>query len=148
MKTLLLKKTFITASILVALGHAAIVQAYPNATTVIDAAGTNANATDLGQINCDAASDRLYVMVQDQSAPVPGLLLSVHIYSGIQMTTGTDPVSGDANPSPIISLIGGAGPYFISITKTNVGARLFTVTYQCANANTLTNTGITALQLQ
>ncbi|RIZ66332.1 MAG: hypothetical protein D0531_05070 [Methylococcales bacterium] len=149
MKNLSFKKSLLTAFTLVILGYVSVTLGYPNATVLMDATGTNANATDLGQVNCDASSDRLYAMIQDQSAPVSGLLLSLHIFSGIRMTTSTDSISGDANPSPIIYLNGGQGPYYISATKTAAGARLFTVTFQCASSNnTLTGTSVIGIQGQ
>ena len=65
------------------------------------------------------------------------------------MITATDSVSGDANASPIISLNGGPGDYYISATKTSAGPRLFTVTFQCLTSNmALSNTGIAGLQIQ
>ena len=65
------------------------------------------------------------------------------------MTTATDPVSGDANASPIIAINGGAGDYYISATKTKAGLRSFTVTFQCLTSNfSLSNTSIVGLQLQ
>jgi hypothetical protein len=149
MKNLSLKKVLMMIALLVTLVHAASTFAYPNATVLMDAAGTNANATDLGQVNCDASSTRLYAMIQDQSAPVSGLLLSLHIFSGIHMTTATDRVSGDINPSPIIWIDNGPGPYYISATKTAAGSRLFTVTFQCADSNnTLTGTSVIGIQGQ
>ena len=149
MKNLFLKKVLMTAALLATLIHATSTFAYPNATLLMDPAGNNANATDLGQVNCDATSTRLYAMIQDLSAPVPGLLLSLHIFSGIQMTTATDSVSGDVTPSTIIWIDNGPGPYYISATKTAAGSRLFTVTFQCADSNnTLTGTSVIGIQGQ
>ena len=149
MKTLFLKKALIAATILITAGYGVIAQAYPSASGIMDAAGNNANATDLGKVSCDAASQYLYAEIQDQSPPVPGLLVSLHIYKGSQMITATDSVSGDENASPIISLNGGPGDYYISATKTAKGLRSFTVTYQClTSSKDLSSTGIVALQLQ
>ena len=149
MKTLFLKKVLITASFVIGMGYGAIAQSYPSASGIMDATGTNANATELGKVTCDPSSQYLAAEIQDQSAPVQGLLLSLHIYKGNQMTTATDPVSGDANASPIIAINGGAGDYYISATKTKAGLRSFTVTFQCLTSNfSLSNTSIVGLQLQ
>ncbi len=149
MKTFFLKKALLATTILITMGYGAIAQAYPSASGIMDAAGNNANATDLGKVTCDASSQYLYAEIQDQSPPVSGLLLSLHIYKGNQMVTGTDSVSGDANASPIISLNGGAGYYYISATKTAKGLRSFTVTFQCLTSSyALSGTSIVGLQLQ
>ena len=149
MKKTFFKDVLVTATLFLSVAYGVIAHAYPSASGVMDAGGNNANATDLGKVTCDAASQYLYAEIQDQSSPVPGLLLSLHIYKGNQMITTTDSVSGDANASPIISLNGGPGDYYISATKTSAGPRLFTVTFQCLTSNmALSNTGIAALQLQ
>ena len=149
MKTFFLKKALLATTIVVTMGYGVIAQAYPSASGVMDAAGNNANATDLGKVTCDANSQYLYAEIQDQSPQVAGLLLSLHIYRGSQMITATDSVSGDANASPIISLNGGPGDYYISATKTKNGLRSFTVTFQCLTSSyALSGTSIVGVQLQ
>lgn len=152
MKNASLKKAFITASILVALGYAGSAPAHSGG-GIIDPAGNNASATDLAAVTCsddgNGAPHHLAAQIKDMSGPVPGLLLSLHIYKGNQMTTTTDTVSGDAAYSPLITLNGGAGVYYMSATKTNAGGRLFDVIWHCVTSNDVhTGTDITVLQFQ
>jgi len=74
-----------------------------SAGATIDPAGNNASATDLAQVICyddgDGPTDHLYIQIQDNSPPVPGLLVSAQVYKDSHMTNVTDTVSGDANPS-------------------------------------------------
>lgn len=152
MKIASLKKAFISASILVAIGHTNIVLAH-SAGAAIDSGSNNASATDLAAITCfddgNGAPHHLFGQIKDMSAPVSGLLLSLHIYKGQQMTTSTDPVSGDASYSPGISLNGGAGTYYISVTKTSAGVRLFDVVWHCVTSGDVhTGTDISVYQAQ
>jgi hypothetical protein len=152
MKTVSLKKAFIAASILVVGGHAGIASAH-TAGGVIDAAGTNASATDYATVSCyddgDGPASFLFIQIQDQSAPVPGLLMSMQAAKGNQIITTSDPVSGDASASPGVQLWGGNGTYYINASKTAAGARLFTVTYHCMTSNGIhTGTDIGVLQIQ
>ncbi|MDI1231165.1 MAG: hypothetical protein PSU93_08460 [Methylobacter sp.] len=152
MKSTYLKKAFVALSILVAVGHAGITFAH-DAGALIDGAGNNASATDLAAVTCtddgNGVPHHLFGRVKDSSSPVPGLLVNFHIYKGQQMTTSTDPVSGDDNYSPGVSLNGGPGTYYISVTKTSAGARDFNVIWHCVTSdNKHTGTDITVLQIQ
>ena len=152
MKNASLKKAFITASILIAVGHAGAALAH-NGGGIIDAAGNNASATDLAAVTCfndgNGEPHHLYSRIKDFSNPVPGLLLSLHIYKGRQMTTSTDSVSGDAFYSPGVSLNGGKGVYYISATKTRAGLRRFDVEYHCVTSGGAhTGTDIVVYQIQ
>jgi len=151
MKIVSLKKAFITASILAAVGYAGSALAHSGG-AVLDPGSNNASATDLAAITCfddgSGPADHLIGQIKDMSAS-GGPLLSFHIYKGNQMTTSTDTVSGDANFSPLVSLRGGPGTYFISATKTGPGARLFEASWHCETAgNVHTGTDITVLQVQ
>ncbi|MFZ2172266.1 MAG: hypothetical protein WAW61_21850 [Methylococcaceae bacterium] len=152
MKNTYLKKAFIAASILVAVGHANIALAHSGG-GLIDGAGNNASATDLAAVTCfddgNGAPQNLTGQVKDFSSPVAGLFLSFHIFKGNQMTTSTDTISGDANYSPLVSLNGGPGVYYISVTKTAPGARIFDVIWHCVTAGGAhTGTDISVLQFQ
>jgi hypothetical protein len=152
MKIASLKKAFITASILVATGNAGIAMAHSGGGT-LDPAGNNPSATDLAAVTCfddgNGAPAYLLGQIKDMSPPVPGLLLSFHIYKGNQMTTSTDTVSGDANYSQEVRLNGGPGVYYISATKTSAGARIFDVIWHCETGNDIhTGTDISVLQFQ
>ena len=152
MKSASLKKIIMAASIMVAAGYAGGASAH-SAGATIDSAGNNASATDLAQVICyddgDGPTDHLFVQIQDASSPVSGLLVSAQIYKDNKMTNTTDTVSGDANASPGTTLIGGNGVYYLSVSKTAIGARNFTVTYHCQTAAEVhTGTDITVFQVQ
>ena len=153
MKTITLKKSLITTSILAASVYAGIATAH-TAGGVIDAAGNNASATDFATVSCfddgDGAPAYLFIQIEDQSAPVPGLLMTMLAAKGNQMVSTSDPVSRDSKAGPGVQLRGGDGTYYVAVSKTAAGARTFTVTYHCMTSNNV-HTGtedITALQLQ
>ena len=152
MKYVTLKKAFITASILAAVGYAGAALAH-NGGGPIDSGSNNASATDLAVVSCyndgNGAPAYLFGQIQDMSPPVPGQLLSFHIQKGQQMITSTDTVSGDAFHSPAVRLNGGAGDYYISATKTAPGVRLFDVIWHCmTSSDTHTGTDISVYQVQ
>ena len=153
MKKAFFKKALVALSILAVAGHAGMALAHSGGGT-IDPAGNNANATDLAVVTCfddgNGMPSRLTGQVKDFSSPVPGLLLSFHIYKGNQMTTITDSVSGDGSYSQPVSLNGGPGAYYISVTKTSAGARIFDVIWHCETEGGAAHTGtdIAVLQFQ
>ena len=146
-------KPIFLAALLAAAGHAAPAAAYYSAGVTLDAGGGNAAATDLAAVNCydngAGAPHHLAAAVQDMSPPVSGLLVGLHIFKDIQMTTATDAASADGGWSPIASLAGGAGTYYLSVRKTKAGARNVYVGWECQTAaNAATGTGISVLQVQ
>ena len=146
MKTPTIKKAFIGASILAASLYTSLAMAYGLGSAVLDSAGNNASATDLASVNCPDGTDHFSAAVLDTSSQVAGLLVSVHIYKDTQMTTAT---STNGNWSDIVSVYGGAGTYYLSIRKTNVGARNFTVGWDCRDSNNVsTGTDLQVLQIQ
>lgn len=152
MKNASLKKAFITASILAAVGYNGAALAHSGGGP-IDSASNNASATDLAAVTCyddgNGAPARLYGQIKDMSPPVAGLLLNFHIYKGQQMITSTDTVSGDANYSQEVRLNGGPGVYYISATKTKAGVRLFDVIWHCETIGGIhTGTDIVVYQIQ
>jgi hypothetical protein len=152
MKTISLKKSLLTALISVVAGYAGFASAH-TAGGVIDAAGTNASATDFATVSCfndgSGAPAYLAIQIQDESAPVPGLLMTMMAAKGNQVITTSDPVSGDSNFGPSVQLKGGDGTYYITASKTAAGSRRFTVSYHCmTSSNDHTGTDITALQIQ
>ncbi|MDD5320862.1 MAG: hypothetical protein PHD43_09675 [Methylococcales bacterium] len=152
MKIASLKKTFITVLILAAVEYSGAALAHSGGGP-IDSGSNNASATDLAAVTCfddgNGAPAKLFGQIKDMSPPVPGLLLSFHIFKGQQMTTSTDTVSGDASYSPGVSLNGGPGVYYISATKTAAGVRLFDVNWHCMTSGDIhTGTNITVLQVQ
>jgi hypothetical protein len=145
-------KALATALILSSIGYAEGIFAH-SAGGVIDAAGNNPSATDLAQVSCyddgDGPTGFLFIQIQDLSAPVQGLLMSIQALKDSQMINDSDLVSGDGNPSPGAQLWGGNGVYYISVSKTAAGARTFNVTYHCmTSAGVHTGTDITLLQAQ
>lgn len=152
MKITSLKNTLVAVPLLIALGQADIALAHSGG-GAIDSGGTNASATDLAAVTCyddgNGTPHHLFGQVKDFSDPVPGLLVSFHIYKGQQMTTSTDTVSGDASYSPGVSLNGGAGVYYISVTKTAAGVRIFDVIWHCVTSGDVhTGTDIVVYQAQ
>ena len=119
----------------------------------IDAAGNNASATDLAQVSCyddgDGPTGYLFIQIQDLSSPLSGMLMSIQAAKDAQMTNDSDPVSGDATASPGTELWAGDGIYYMSVSKTAAGSRLFSVTYHCMTSQGVhTGTDITLLQAQ
>ena len=128
-------------------GHTGLSMAYGIGGAVLDPAGNNASATDLASINCPSGTHHFSAAVQDNSIPVSGLLVSVHIYKDTQMTTATAPTDG--NWSDIATVNGGAGTYYLSVRKTNAGARSFTVGWDCQTSdNNSTGIDLNVLQVQ
>lgn len=114
---------------------------------VMDPDGNDPAFTALARVTCfndgsgDAAS--LVARVRDKSAPVTGLLMTVHILKGSRAIHVTDTTSGDADYSPFISLPGGNGVYQLMLTKTRQGARAFDLEWHCMTAgNVHTGTDI------
>ncbi len=148
MKKLRSKFILRTLSILMVTAYAELTMAH-NATAMIDVASNNAGATDLAIVSCTGGTAYLEGTVRDMSAPVLGLILSYHIYRDLKMATSTDYIAGDSSPSPVIRVWGADGNFFISLTKTKAGARLFDVTWHCKDAaGNHTGTDITVAQVQ
>jgi hypothetical protein len=152
MKNASFKKALVALSILAAAGYAGVALAHSGGGP-IDSGSNNASATDLAAVSCfddgSGAPHHLYGQIKDMSPPVPGLLLSFHIYKGQQMITSTDTVSGDPYYSPGVTLNGGAGTYYISATKTAAGVRLFDVIWHCMTSGDVhTGTDIVVYQVQ
>jgi hypothetical protein len=156
MKNRFLQTSFIAASLLIA-GYAG--QSLAHSTDgVLDPNGNNASATNFWQLICyddgNGAPHHLYTQIQDNSPPVPGLLLSTQIFTANAMANTTDTVSADGQGSNPASLYGGAPTggaqiYYISVSKTKAGSRSFSLIYHCQTANdTHTGTDITAYQAQ
>ncbi len=146
------KKAGLASLLLLTVGYAQGLLAH-SAGGAIDATGSNASSTDLATVTCyddgDGPTAYLFIQIQDFSAPVPGLLLSMQAYKGSQMINDTDSVSGDANASPGAKLYAGDGTYYISVSKTAAGVRTFSVNYHCMTAQgTHTGTDINLLQAQ
>jgi len=152
MNKTIFKNAFL-ASLLAACGYAGPALAYYSGGATLDPGGNNAQASAYATVNCydngAGAPHHLSASVQDLSAPAPGLLVSLHIFKDTQMTTTTDAASGDGVDSPYATLAAGGGVYYLSVRKTNQGARNFQVTWECQTANNAgTGTGLSVLQIQ
>lgn len=133
MKFASLKKAFITASILIAAGHPNLAAAHSENNVAIGytPSDPNAGASDLAIVFCDPGTDYLEAQVRDKSNPAPGLLVNLHLVNRNQMKTVADTVSGDAAYSPFIRVNGGPGLYYVAVTTTSPGPRLFDLIYHC-----------------
>lgn len=148
MKFTSLRKAFITVSILVIAGHMDLALAH-SAGASIGAGSVNSGASDLAVVTCAPGTDYFEAQVRDTSSPVPGLLVNLHIVKGTQMKTIADTVSGDADYTPFIQVNGGPGIYYIAVTTTTAGIRMFDLNYHCkANDGTHPDTDISVLQLE
>lgn len=124
-----------------------------DAAATMDPVGNSATFTGYGFVTCfddgNGSADKLVASVNDLSPPVPGLLVNLQILKGNRAASVTDPVSGDGNGSPVITVRGGNGVYLIMVNKTGVGARNFSIQYHCMTANDVhTGTDIGVYQFE
>ncbi|MDC8445242.1 MAG: hypothetical protein LV471_04845 [Nitrosomonas sp.] len=93
-----------------------------------------------------AADYYLTAQIRDNSPAIPGLLINLHIFKGNKAVSISDTISGDADYSPFVELRGGAGAYFVIVSKTDAGERSFDLEWHCMAGNdthTDTEIGIT-----
>jgi hypothetical protein len=145
MKFASLKKAFITASILIAAGHMDTALAHDYLAIPIGAGTVDSGASDLAVVICEPGTDYFEAQVRDKSDPVPGLMVNLHIVKGAQMKTIADTVSGDTGEgsyTPFIKIDGGPGAYYMAVTTTTAGIRVFDLNYHCkANDGSHAETG-------
>jgi hypothetical protein len=110
------------------------------------ALGASAWATDVWTVTCPATTVRLETQVIDLS-PVAAPLVSVQaIKENVNATNSTDPAE-DAAYSPLVSLEGGAGIFYVLVDKTMEGQELYAVDIMCKNsANVALTTSATLIQ--
>lgn len=148
MKKLRSKFILRALSILMMAAYAELTMAH-DGVAVMDAAGINPGATDMAIVSCSGGTAYLEGTIEDQSRPVPGLILSYHIYRDMRMATTTDSVAGDTFAGPTIQVAGGDGNFFISATKTAAGPRMFKVIWHCKDASGgHTETVLSVVQVQ
>jgi hypothetical protein len=96
--------------------------------------GAAASASALLAVDCvDSGSGvpaSLTIQVANL-APISGAIVSAQIRKGLLATNTTDPVDGDANPSPAVFVNGGSGRYDVFVDKTAAGAEAFELSAQC-----------------
>ena len=134
------------------LGYASMSGAHSGGAT-LDPTGTVQSFTGFALVTCfddgNGKADNLIARIKDSSSPYPNLLVNLQVISPRRdrAISITDTVSGDAEPSPYVTLRGGEGAYLMLVNKTDVGARLFEVEYHCMTVNGAhTGTEITVRQ--
>jgi hypothetical protein len=110
------------------------------------ALGPAAWATDVWTVVCPAATASLETQIIDLD-PAAAPLVSVQaIKEGINAKNSTDP-GEDATYSPLVSIKGSAGKYYVLVDKTSEGAELYAVDITCKNsANVALSTSATLTQ--
>lgn len=136
----------------VSLGYAGVSSAHEAGATM-DPNGNVAGFTGYALVTCfndgNGDADHLTVSIKDTSSPKDKLLVNLQIIKGNHANSTTDPVSGDSNFSPAVSVRGGNGVYFLLVNKTAAGARSFLVSYHCMTASEVhTGTDITVQQFE
>ncbi len=130
------------------LGHAAFVHAHGGGATL----GYDRSFTGVAVVTCaydgsgSAADYYLTAQIRDNSPAVPELFTNLHIFKGNQAVSISDTTPGDAHYSPFVELHGGAGVYFVIVSKTDVGERTFDLEWHCMDGNdthTETELGVT-----
>lgn len=100
--------------------------------------GPDAWVTDVWTVDCPANTVRLDTQVYDKS-PAVGPLLSVQALNirgrEENAVNSTDPGNGDEAPSPLVSITGSAGRFFVLIDKTSAGYKIYEVNIACKSAN-------------
>ncbi|WP_373508828.1 hypothetical protein [Thiocapsa sp.] len=133
--------TAIIAAAMVTLGTYSGSLLAHGASAVMDSQGNDSAFTGLARVTCfnDGNGDTadLIARVRDNSAPVFGLYLTVHLLKGTRAIHVTDNFPGDAQYSPFISLPGGNGVYQMMLTKTQAGARAFDLEWHCMTAGNI-----------
>ena len=121
----------------------------------MDPNGSVASFTGYAWVTCSSdesgtiPTDYLEASIKDTSAPVENLLVNLQLIKGDRAISISDPIAGDANPSPLVILQGGNGVYLMLVNKTGAGARSFEVDYHCKASNGVhTGTDIKVNQFQ
>lgn len=130
-------------------GHVAFVQAHGGG-AVLDHDGISRTFTGVATVSCvnegGVVTEKLVAKIRDNSPPVPGLLVNLHLFKGNKAVGISDTISGDADYSPPIELHGGPGTYVMIVSKTDEGERSFDLEWHCEAADgthTGTEIGVT-----
>lgn len=131
------------ATLAVACGPAA-------AHTYVLALGPGASANSYFGVICsnDGGADTDHLFMQILSHTSGGPLVSAQIVKDSQAASITDPIGGDALPSPAMRVRGGNGLYQVLTNKSGAGAVTFTVTVHCLDASGTVHTGTDAVVYQ
>lgn len=143
------KLLIVLAAVYLLFGCVALVNAHGGG-SVLDAAGNSRTFTGVAFVTCfddgNGPAENLVARIRDNSPPVDGLLVNLHIFKGNKAVGISDTVSGDADYSPFVTLHGGTGVYNIIVSKTDVGERLFNLEWHCQTADNIhtgTEIGVT-----
>lgn len=108
--------------------------------------GATKAAVDLYEVSCATGTASLQAQVKD-FAPVRGPKVSVQIIKGTAATNSADAIDADAAYSPLVSLAGGEGQYYVSVSKTGLAAEAYILEYHCmSSTGGHTDTSISTLQ--
>jgi len=137
-------RRLVLAAMLVPAGFPALAHTY------VLALGPSASANSYFGVICsnDAGTDSDHLFMQIQSHTVNGPLVSAQIVKDGVAASITDPIGGDAVPSPAMRVRGGNGMYQVLTNKTGAGAVSFTVTVHCLDATGTVHTGTDAVVYQ
>lgn len=118
--------------------------------TYVLALGPAVSANSYFGVICsnDSGADTDHLFMQIQSHTSGGPLVSAQIVKDGQAASITDPIGGDAVPSPAMRLRGGNGLYQVLTNKSGAGAVTFTVTVHCLDASGTVHTGTDAIVYQ
>lgn len=138
-----------------ALGYACATSAHEAGATM-DPSGTVAGFTGFALVTCtndgNVPTGFLEASITDTSSPQDNLLVNlqiIHVGGNVNRAISTtDPVSGDAEPSPSVRVEAGNGTYLLLVNKTAAGERSFIVTYHCKAADGITHTNTDILVYQ
>lgn len=132
-----LQKILMLAGIILTTGYTATISAHGGGAT-LDPAGNKATFTALARVTCfddgNGPADQLIARIRDNSAPIPGMFVSLQVLKGSKAISITDTTSGDAEFSPFVTLQAGNGVYFMMVDKTMAGARNFEAEWHCNTA--------------
>ncbi|WP_394752173.1 hypothetical protein [Crenothrix sp.] len=137
-------KKIMLATLLIAIGYGELVAAHTQAGS-IGRKKSKAGGTDIYEVTCSNAGDgtgepeHLYVDVKDLRPRNPA---QVSIQAVLPANGAATPVSIDAKdsdpfPSPGYTLVGGSGPYLMTVNKTRsrkAGAEVYLVEFHCQSA--------------
>lgn len=126
-----------------ALGYACVTSAHEVGATM-DPNGNVAGFTGFALVSCSSEgnipTDHFVASIRDTSPPQDNLLVNlqvIHVGNGFNHAISTtDPISGDDQFSPPVSVQGGNGTYLLLVNKTGAGARSFIISYHCQSADT------------
>lgn len=129
--------------VMTTVGYAALSNAHEVGATM-DPNGNVAGFTGFALVSCssegDIPTDHLVASIKDTSPPQDNLLVNlqiIHVGNNFNHAISTtDPVSGDNEFSPPVSMHGGNGTYLLLVNKTGAGARSFIISYHCQSADT------------